>query len=145
MEKEDQVKEAFVRKRIVVLSLGSRLFVVIATLGLHWCDFLFDEFGMLMYLMLPVTALYITVFLKFIIQNRYQRAGQQLAPAYAALGIITLLLLNAAELGVIILKSMNNSLIDNDTFFMWIALFEAGLSVFAGVYISELFTIKTRQ
>jgi hypothetical protein len=138
-----QNKEAFVRNNIVFIGLPFRIIILLLPFSpgifgeAEW--FRLDEKYEMLSIILPVTALYFSLFIKFIIQNRYQRQGQSLGKLYIGAGFFALIILSCAEIFLVTYKGRDASIFDDERFFLLLGLFEAGFGIYAGFYLSDLF------
>jgi len=136
-------KEAYVKRRFVIAGIIARILLLVVPALLYTAlpvpGFRPDQFEILLCLVMPLTSLYLIFFVKFILQNRYQREGQVLEAGYVNIGYFLLLILNAGELAIVVWKGFDNTIFEDNNFFFLIAVFESGWGIFAGFYLSQLF------
>jgi hypothetical protein len=137
-------KEAFIRRNVVAIGSVFRFSIIVVPFFLEKSGFLPDEFERLMYLLLPLSCVYFTFFIKFIIKGRYQKEGNELTKTYIGFGEIALLLLCITELSLIILRGLYD-VAEGGQFFLLIALLESCFGIYAGFYLSDLFSYKTTR
>ncbi|HZY39970.1 MAG TPA: hypothetical protein VFE53_25120 [Mucilaginibacter sp.] len=141
-------KEAFVKRRIVASGIIFRLLILFLPIVLYKAPpvpgFRPDQFETLTCILLPLTCLFFTLFIKFIIQNRYQKPGNYLGPAFVSVGYFALLILTLAEAGFITWKAFDDTVIEDNNFYVLIAVFESAWGIYAGFYLSELFGRRGR-
>ena len=142
-------KEGYVKKAITITGILLRSLTIVLPLLLYKATpvpgFRPDQFAILICLLLPISCLYITLFVKFISQNRYQLEGERLNQFNVNLGYFALLFLNLLELIFIIWKGMDNTVFEDNTFYILIAGFESCFGIYAGVYLSDLFGKLTKS
>lgn len=138
--------ESTVKIKMVKIGLVSRILILVAAFLLYkYGGFLTSTFTEFLYILLPVSCLYITLFIKFIIKNayQYQDQGRPIKPEYISLGYYGLLALNVVEFMVILYKAFNfNPQMPVGDFFLYLVGVEMLFGIFAGFYISDLFHTK---
>jgi hypothetical protein len=137
-------REAFVKRTVVIIGITMRTVIFLLPFVLYTAlpvpGFRPDQFDTLLYILLPLTCLYYALFIKFIAQNRYQVAGRKLEDLPLNLGYFLLILLGIAELTLILWKAFDDTVLDDNKFFLLIALIESGFGIYAGLYLSDLFS-----
>ena len=140
--------ELSVKIRIVKIAVVSRCMILIAGLLLYLSGgFVTSVYREFSYILLPISILYLTLFLKFIARNayRYPAKGQNLSREYIGMGYFGLLGLNMIEFLMILYKAFNFSalpILPIENFFFYIVVIEALFGFFTGLYISHLFSTK---
>ncbi|EHQ27079.1 hypothetical protein [Mucilaginibacter paludis] len=138
--------EASVKIKIVCVGLASRLLILASAAFLYnKGGFLNSTFKQFMYILLPVSIMYIAFFLKFIVKNLYGYpfAAKRVNKGYVGLGYYALWILNLAEFLVIIYKAESFATFPEmpiQDFFLYVSAIEITFGVMAGLYISELFS-----
>ncbi|GAA4322810.1 hypothetical protein GCM10023149_23370 [Mucilaginibacter gynuensis] len=136
--------EASLKIRLVKIGLTSRVFIVLSVFLLtNSGGFSLSTFRELIYIILPLSCLYVTLFLRFIKKNIYQypNKGQKLTNSYINLSYYGLLTLNLLEI-VLMFSQAFFSITDLKHFFLYIVSVEFVSGVFAGLYIVDLFSNK---
>ncbi|SDD78257.1 hypothetical protein SAMN05216464_102557 [Mucilaginibacter pineti] len=136
--------EASLKIRLVKIGLTSRITIVLSVFLLTKIGgFSLTTFRELLYIVLPLSCLYITVFVRFIKSNlyRYQQKGQKLTARYINFSYYGLLALNVAEI-LLMCGEAFFSMPDLKNFFLYIVSIEFASGIFAGLYIVDLFSNK---
>jgi len=139
--------EQAVKKRIVLVGLTLRLLIISSVVALTLQGgFLPSEQRYLLFLTLPISVFYISLFLKYIIKNAYKYPDPAVAykPYKVAMGYRALLLLNIAEFGPILYKALYGKPSIHDLT-SYILIIETAFGALAGLYISSLFSEKPRH
>lgn len=146
------IRTAKTREKIVKIGLAGRILIIVLAFYLKSKGyFLHDTFRELTYILSPLGCLYITLFVKFIVTTGYQypEQGPKLSRDYVGLGYYGLLLLNIAELALILYKALapvqDPPLLTDDDFFYYIVLLESAFGILAGFYMAELFSDKAES
>jgi hypothetical protein len=136
-------REAYVKKAIVTIGIVLRLLMLIFPFILYKTmavpGFRPDQFEVLLCIILPLSCLYLSLFLKFISQNRYQLEGEPLNQFKVNLAYVALLFLNLLELTVIFWKAMDSTVLEDNNFYILIASVESCAGIYVGFYLSGLF------
>jgi hypothetical protein len=131
-------KEAHLKTRIMRAVVVCRIIILTIPIPLYFLSgLLLHEFGALWCLIFPMTALYLTLFFKYI-SEQYQRPGKDINPEYVSLNYYLILLLNLFEITLILTRSLF-SVPPWEWFIGMIAAAETLLGIFAGAYLSEMF------
>lgn len=140
---ETNYNEGELRKAVVYTLFYCRVAIVL-------CLFFFDaeqwllgdtEFPLLLFIILPMTVLYLVLVLKYTItRKRYFVAGEPVSKIAVTLNRTLLIALHTAELLLIYFK--NRIYGDNDIISLYatIAICECVLACYAGIYLSGLFS-----
>jgi len=132
-------RSAYVKRRIIRTGLICRALVLtIPVISKIMSGLRVDEFKILMLLLLPVSCLYFTLLVKFVIRNKYLLKGAVLDNFYIVLGRSFLLVPTIAEILLILCKSLYGSP-GEEILYGSIGLIECGLAIYAGFYLTEIF------
>ena len=141
---EKTIREGSLKKWIVYIILISRIIILLIVKMFNDVGRLTpDEFHLLFFTLLPMSALYFVLTIKFIIiSKRYIPGGGIITKTYFVLSFFPLILLHLTEFVLIYFKNAINS--DNyELLYWWIAIIECILAAYAGFYLSDLFSHRT--
>lgn len=132
-------RSAYVKKRIVRTGLICRTLVLaVPVLSRLLGGLRVDEFEIVLLMMLPVSCLFFTLLIKFVIRNKYLLKGVAFDNFYIVFGRLFLLALTLAEVLILVCKSLYG-LPDDGIFYALIGFIESGFGIYAGFYLSDIF------
>lgn len=133
------MNEGILKKRIAILILIFRFLMVLMLFILQYFGGLTEEeFWNTVYIVSPMSLLYLTVVLKFVLGNRYLIRGKMLSRGYVLLVFSAISVIYIVSFIMIILKGVFN-LITEVAFYKIICGVESILAIYAGIFLSRLF------
>lgn len=141
--------ELAVKIKIVYGVLISRFVTGLGTYLLYNAGgFLTSTFKLLVYIMLPVSIMYIIVLGKFIRNNarQYPVKGPKLSPGTIGFSYYALVILSIAEILLICWKALSFGIqIGINDFLLYIVIIESMFGIIGGYYIADFFGSKVRN
>ena len=92
---------------------------------------------------LPMTALYITVVIKFAHENRYLGSGDKVSTLFTSFTFYFILALFVLSILFVSLKALFN-LIEFEGLKIVLLIIQTGFGIYAGYFLTELFTKKSK-
>jgi hypothetical protein len=135
--------KAIVKRDMLSVGLLARLVVVTTAFSLR-AGFRPDQLQQTLLILLPTNALYLTMFVVFLIKNayRYQRTVKKLNKIYIYSGFSCIIAANLAEVTLIVLKALNSDNLPGDLpYYGSLLVTEALLAIFTAIFPANLVMI----